>query len=79
VNVNWMRKAKCSGVMNVEFFPEKSVTAHRARAFCGNCPVKAPCLEYAIINNLNDGVWGGTTPMMRRAIRRKRGLVGGPR
>lgn len=36
------------------------------------CPLLAQCLEFAVVNNERFGVWGGTTPEERRAIRKNR-------
>lgn len=40
-----------------------------AIAICGTCPVKAPCLDYALSDPGLSGVWGGTNPSMRTSIR----------
>jgi WhiB family redox-sensing transcriptional regulator len=40
-----------------------------AKEICSTCPLKAPCLEYAI-NNSEIGVWGGTTEHQRDDIRK---------
>lgn len=42
--------------------------------FCNQptpCPIRSACLEYALINNCADGVWGGMSPEDRKAMRRK--------
>jgi WhiB family redox-sensing transcriptional regulator len=46
--------------------------AQRAKAICGLCPVRQECLEWALQVNEEHGVWGGTTPLERRKIRRDR-------
>lgn len=33
------------------------------------CPLRAPCLMFALINNEADGVWGGMYPHDRRRLR----------
>ena len=43
-----------------------------ARRLCADCPVKAPCLEYAMANHIDHGVWGGTSERERRRIARQR-------
>ena len=35
--------------------------ANRAKAICDRCPVRKQCLEFALINHEEYGVWGGTT------------------
>ena len=42
-----------------------------AKSLCADCPVKMPCLEYAITNNESHGIWGGLTYKERVAFRRK--------
>lgn len=41
-------------------------------AICGRCPVRAECLMEALDHKTDEdvGVWGGTSPSQRRAIRR---------
>jgi WhiB family redox-sensing transcriptional regulator len=41
-----------------------------AKVYCGRCPIRQLCLDYAITANENFGVWGGMSPAERRAIRR---------
>ena len=49
-----------------------------ARRICAECPVKAPCLEYALQNRIDHGVWGGASERERRRIARRRRLSGSP-
>lgn len=43
-----------------------------ALAECNNfaCPIREACLEFALINNEQYGVWGGSTPAQRLHMRR---------
>jgi hypothetical protein len=43
-----------------------------ARRICADCPVKEPCLEYALYNRIEHGVWGGASERERRRIARRR-------
>lgn len=57
------------------FFPISATGAaagqvQQAQAICARCPVAAECLDWAQRMGLGDGVWGGTTPEERRALRR---------
>lgn len=68
---DWRDYANCLGVDPDLFFPEKgesSSTARGAKAVCASCAVKAECLAYAVEHQIRFGVWGGTTPMERRAV-----------
>jgi WhiB family transcriptional regulator, redox-sensing transcriptional regulator len=44
--------------------------ADAARAVCARCPVRARCLQWALDANEEHGVWGGTSPGERAALRR---------
>jgi WhiB family redox-sensing transcriptional regulator len=48
------------------FFDEDREDA--ALAVCGGCPARAECLAYAL-DSEEFGVWGGTTPGQRDALR----------
>jgi len=69
--MSWMSRGSCRGLDTGIFFPELGQNATEAREICGACPVKISCMQYAVVNNLKDGVWGGTTPTERRVLRRK--------
>ena len=51
------------------FFPGRGETAGPARQVCAACPVRQPCLDYAITNRITYGIWGGLTERERRALR----------
>ena len=51
------------------FFPERGESAEPARQVCAACPVRQPCLDYAISNRITHGIWGGLTERERRALR----------
>lgn len=54
-------------------FPETEGTL-KARYICASCPAKQECYEYAIRYENLDGIWGGTDPIQRRAIRKAEGI-----
>ncbi|MGH9301818.1 MAG: WhiB family transcriptional regulator, partial [Acidimicrobiales bacterium] len=56
------------------FFPSDGVGVEVARHICAECPVRTPCLEYALDNHIDHGVWGGTSERERRRIARGRRL-----
>jgi WhiB family redox-sensing transcriptional regulator len=39
---------------------------------CEGCTVTEPCLEYALEQRIEHGVWGGCSERQRRRIRRER-------
>ncbi len=40
----------------------------RAKAICAVCPVKAPCLQYALEIREPHGIWGGLNELERKAL-----------
>lgn len=40
-----------------------------AKKMCGKCPIRQQCLSYAMVNDIQHGVWGQTLPHERRRIR----------
>ena len=67
----WKPLAACLGTDPDIFFPEGTVSP-LAKQICGGCPVKEPCLEYALQNKEKFGIWGGTSERERRRIARQR-------
>jgi len=70
----WMARGRCASIPPSTFFPSDGVGVEVARRICADCPVKAPCLEYALENRIDHGVWGGTSERERRRILRRRRL-----
>ena len=64
----WRELAACRGTDLNLFFPERGESAEPARQVCAACPVRQPCLDYAITNRISDGIWGGLTERERRAL-----------
>ena len=54
------------------FFPSDGVGVEVARRICADCPVKEPCLEYALEHRIDHGVWGGCSERERRRILKRR-------
>jgi hypothetical protein len=42
-----------------------------ARSICSVCPMKDPCLEYAMEHRIRFGMYGGMTPIERRRVERR--------
>jgi WhiB family transcriptional regulator, redox-sensing transcriptional regulator len=64
----WRDLAACRGADLEVFFPGRGETAGPARQVCAACPVRQPCLDYAITNRIVHGIWGGLTGRERRAL-----------
>jgi WhiB family redox-sensing transcriptional regulator len=71
-NQTWRQLAACRGVEPDVFYPTSEDEADAAKAVCAVCPVRQPCLEYALASRERDGVWGGATEKERRRILRQR-------
>ncbi len=67
-----MGKGKCREVDPETFFPSDGVGVLRARKICAGCPVASQCLEYALTNQIEHGVWGGCSERERRRLLRAR-------
>jgi WhiB family transcriptional regulator, redox-sensing transcriptional regulator len=72
LDTTWMAEGKCRDLPPETFFPSDGVGVEIARRICADCPVKAPCLEYALYNRIEHGVWGGASERERRRIARQR-------
>lgn len=64
----WMAEGNCRDEPPSRFFPSDGVGVEVARRICAGCPVKSPCLEYALEQRVDHGVWGGTSERERRRI-----------
>jgi WhiB family redox-sensing transcriptional regulator len=72
----WQIRAACRGPHAGVFFPppqferkdEKLVREERAKAICLTCPVREPCLAYAVRIREPHGIWGGLNEIERRSI-----------
>ena len=67
--------AKCKGVDTNMFFSEDSGGTKHAVQFCKDCPVKVPCGQYAMDNNIFYGVWGGLSIRARLKLKREQKLI----
>ncbi|MGI9643795.1 MAG: WhiB family transcriptional regulator [Ilumatobacteraceae bacterium] len=68
----WMADGNCRLHPPSTFFPSDGVGVDRARKICRDCPVAATCLEYALENRIDHGVWGGCSERERRRILKRR-------
>ena len=68
----WRDQARCRGVDPDIFHPSDEDDGVEAKAICAQCPVREPCLEYALSTREKDGVWGGLTARERRRVLRQR-------
>ena len=69
--MSWQRDGLCTEpayVDSVEFFPERGESTDEAKTVCARCIVRAECLDYAITEDIDVGVWGGTSARERRIL-----------
>ena len=70
----WREDAACRNTNPDLFFPVGSTAeaveeTQAAIALCRRCPVRAQCLEFAMVTNQRDGIWGATSEDDRRRMR----------
>lgn len=65
----WMTAAACRGLDPELFFPERGASTACAKAVCANCVVRLECLDYAMENRINIGIFGGKSARQRRKLR----------
>ena len=72
-DMSWQDDAYCRDT-GIDFFPETGFNSKILPAIrlCEVCPVKERCLEFAMNNNINWGIWGGKTAPNRRSLKRQR-------
>lgn len=76
VEDTWQLRAACRGPQSAVFFPpatferkdEKLDREARAKEICRTCPVKEPCLDYAVRIREPHGIWGGLNEAERRNL-----------
>jgi WhiB family transcriptional regulator, redox-sensing transcriptional regulator len=66
----WRDLALCAETDPELFFVEKGGTARPAKRICGQCEVRAECLEFALEHNEGFGIWGGLTERERGMVKR---------
>lgn len=67
----WMEQALCREIDTEMFYPEPMVVAHDAKRICMMCDVRLECLAYALDNDEQHGIWGGTALWERRALQKQ--------
>jgi hypothetical protein len=70
--MTWMERGACKSAPQDQFFPERSSGSTDYKKviakYCNVCPVIQSCLNFAV-DNLEMGIWGGTTTRKRMGIR----------
>ena len=71
----WVVDAACKGADPKLFFAEERGDVQlyvKARKICERCSVRKTCLDYAMTNEVDVGVWGGLSPLERKRLKRRR-------
>jgi WhiB family redox-sensing transcriptional regulator len=73
-DMSWQDQAACRGMSTDLFFievgdPDQRRKMQVVRELCGSCPVQKRCLEWAVVNMIPSGFWGGVAPRARRTMR----------
>lgn len=75
----WMDDGACANITSEErdekFFAINGKGIEEAKEMCSTCEVQPECLEYALDNRIDHGVWGGESARGRKRIRRARRLA----
>jgi len=72
----WQQRAACKGPQSAVFFPpsqaerkdEREARERRAKEICAGCPVRRPCLDYAMSIREPHGIWGGLNELERKEL-----------
>lgn len=72
----WHLRAACRGPQAAVFYPpgtferkaDKVARESRAKEICRTCPVKQPCLDYAVNIREPHGIWGGLNEAERKTL-----------
>jgi WhiB family redox-sensing transcriptional regulator len=69
MSLGWKGQAACRERTDLNWFGE--TPDPECEALCASCPVASPCLAEALgrHRDADPGMWGGTTPRERHAIR----------
>ena len=72
MDISWMQDGSCRDESPAVFFPSDSLGVDAARRICAGCPVRETCLEFALRNRIEHGVWCGASERQRRRILQQR-------
>jgi len=65
----WQRDAACQEHPEATFFPDKGESTTAAKLVCSGCLCRVECLDFALAEGIEHGVWGGESPAGRQALR----------
>lgn len=65
----WQADGLCAETDPEAFFPERGGSSLEAKRICGECTVRATCLQYALDHDEQYGIWGGLSQRERRKLK----------
>ena len=74
----WQEHAICASIDPALWHPDKGGSPHQALKFCQECPVRKPCLDFAMEWEAREdvffayGIYGGMTANQRLKLRADR-------
>lgn len=72
-DMSWHANAACVG-SRLDFFPATKPPSFLAEV-CADCPARDRCLEWALVNRVEHGIWGGMSTPERKALVKAQGGV----
>ncbi|MDO4791476.1 MAG: WhiB family transcriptional regulator [Buchananella hordeovulneris] len=74
--MDWRSSAACLNLDPELFFPVGNTGSavaqiEAAKSVCAQCKVQSTCLDWALSNGQDFGVWGGKSEDERRSIKRR--------
>ena len=70
-SLTWQERGTCMQTDPEAFFPEKGGNSRAAKSVCVGCEVRSDCLDYALTNDEQFGIWGGMTVLERRKLKKR--------
>lgn len=64
----WQLEANCDETNTDLFFSELKSKVEKAKALCGTCKVADKCLQFAVDNEIEFGIFGGVTASERKTL-----------
>lgn len=64
----WQLEAACSEDQHDLFFSLAESKMEKAKAICQTCPVKSECLQFALDNDIEFGIYGGLSREERKVL-----------
>jgi WhiB family redox-sensing transcriptional regulator len=68
MDTDWMSQGNCRAMDPALFFPSDGIGVQAAQRVCAECVVKSLCLQYALVNKIDEGVWGGASERHRKRL-----------